>query len=197
MPENITRCQFCGVTIDSVDEAPSSLHQRICPACLESSLANREKVITENMTRDINHRPIILIEDNPDEMGLVLRYLRQQKIPNPVFAYATGSSGLKAIFTQSGMGMTPAFIILDLLLPDMDGQAVIRQLKADVQTAEIPLVVLTCLDSDEAVIESYDRGANSYSTKPSSAERFKDLIQSMCRYWLKVVTLPRTDLSTG
>ncbi|HIE53018.1 MAG TPA: response regulator [Armatimonadetes bacterium] len=60
----------------------------------------------------------------------------------------------------------PDLIVLDVMMPEMDGWEVLDRLKAQEQTAEIPVVMLTALSQDEDIIRGWEGGAHAYLTKP-------------------------------
>jgi len=70
----------------------------------------------------------------------------------------------------------PDLILLDVLMPEMDGYEVCRQLKADSQTADIPVIFVTGNDSQDEISKGLGLGAIGYLTKPVSADKLADLI---------------------
>ena len=86
--------------------------------------------------------------------------------------------------------LRPDAITLDVMMPGMDGWAVLSALKADPDIADIPVIMLTTSQAEEDVLRSYDLHANCYVTKPVDLEKFIVVVQSIDRFWLNVVTLP-------
>jgi len=70
-------------------------------------------------------------------------------------------------------------ILLDVQMPEMDGYEVCRQLKANPQTARIPVIFVTGNDSQEEVDKGMALGAVGYLIKPVSADKLKDLIEKI------------------
>jgi CheY-like chemotaxis protein/anti-sigma regulatory factor (Ser/Thr protein kinase) len=101
-------------------------------------------------------RVVLVIDDDPASRDIVERLLRQQDFE--VVTAATGDEGL-----QLAHELDPAVITLDVMMPDMDGWAVLRALKADPALRDVPVVMLTVLD-DEA--RGYTLGATDYLMKP-------------------------------
>lgn len=81
----------------------------------------------------------------------------------------------------------PAVILLDLNMPRKDGREALREIKANPELRQIPIIVLTSSQADEEVYRSYDLGANSYITKPVTFEALVDVLQVLGRYWIEIV----------
>lgn len=86
--------------------------------------------------------------------------------------------------------LVPSIILLDITLPLMDGIAVLKKLKADQGLRPIPVVMLTTSSRHEDIVRSYENGAASYITKPTSLEEFLDLARKFEMYWVSVSKLP-------
>lgn len=131
-------------------------------------------------------RPILLIEDNPDDEALALRVFNRSEIPNPVVVLRDGVEALEYLFgpkAESG-GAKPALVLLDLKLPRLDGLELLRRIRADERTALVPVVVLTSSSEPRDIQESYRLGANSYIRKPVDFERFLEALGRIGGYWL-------------
>jgi len=104
----------------------------------------------------------MVVDDNPEIVDTV-RLLLEQKGFNVRCAY----SG-KDLF--AGMGeLKPDLIILDVMMPEMDGLEVLTRLKGDPDTASIPAILLTAKVQYEEVLRGYKMGADYYITKPCTA----------------------------
>lgn len=92
---------------------------------------------------------------------------------------------LKDCFTDSNdfQGVKPDLILLDLRLPKVDGLEVLRQIKGDVATKRIPVVVLTTSGAGTDVDTAYDLGVNSYLVKPAGFDNFSGLLSQFGEYW--------------
>lgn len=88
----------------------------------------------------------------------------------------TGADGL-AVAKQA----MPSMILLDLMLPDMDGTDVCKQLKADPMTASIPIIMLTAKDSEVDKILGLELGADDYITKPFSVRELVARVKALLR----------------
>ncbi|MFV0665495.1 response regulator [Denitromonas sp.] len=136
-------------------------------------------------------RPILLVEDNPDDEALTLRAFSKNKIPNPVVVARDGVEALDYLFgtgNQDGRSAnpTPAVILLDLKLPRIDGLEVLRRIRANEATALLPVVVLTTSKEQQDITEAYRLGANSYIRKPVDFERFIQAVGQLGVYWLSL-----------
>jgi two-component system response regulator len=132
---------------------------------------------------------ILLVEDNPSDLELALRALREHRLCNHVHVARDGEEALDFIFGRekySGRRLDelPRVILLDLKLPLVDGLEVLRQVRADPRTHSIPVVVLTASTEERDVVQSYALGVNSFITKPVDFDQFKDAMRVIGLYWL-------------
>ena len=81
--------------------------------------------------------------------------------------------------------------MLDLNLPKRDGREVLKELKADPDLREIPIVVLTTSSAESDVLASYQLHANAYVTKPVDFERFISVVKQIDDFFISLVKLPR------
>lgn len=138
-----------------------------------------------------HERPILLVEDNPDDEALTLRAFSKNKITNPVVVARDGVEALDYLFCTGGFvdrdpASMPAVILLDLKLPRIDGLEVLRRIRASEKTALLPVVVLTTSKEHQDISEAYRLGANSYIRKPVDFERFIHAVGQLGLYWLSL-----------
>lgn len=106
---------------------------------------------------------LLIIDDRPDSIALLMSYLAGKAVE--ILVALDGPDGLaKAI---SGR---PDLILLDVLMPGMDGLAVCERLKADSRTANVPVIFLSASTSIEDKLKGFALGAVDYITKPFSEE---------------------------
>lgn len=134
-------------------------------------------------------RPILLVEDNPDDEALTLRAFNKNRIANQVVVARDGVEALDFLFgTGSHAGrdtsVMPAVVLLDLKLPRIDGLEVLRRIRAEESTRLLPVVILTTSKEQQDILEAYSLGANSYIRKPVDFERFIYAVGQMGLYWL-------------
>lgn len=131
---------------------------------------------------------ILLIEDNPADVELTLAALQRNRLANEIRVCRDGEEALDYLFGENAGANTAALrlILLDLKLPKVDGQQVLRAVKGDPRTRALPVVVLTSSREDRDVVESYHLGTNSYIQKPVDFDQFREMIKQIGLYWLVV-----------
>ncbi len=137
-----------------------------------------------------NAPDIVLVEDNPYDAELTLHALRKEGLANQLIWLKDGAEMLEFLFGAGGVAAAanvhPKVILLDLKLPKVDGQEVLRRIKGDPRTRMIPVVVLTSSREDADVVGSYEAGANSYIVKPVDFEKFFEAVKQLGLFWLVV-----------
>lgn len=134
----------------------------------------------------MNNGTILLVEDNPDDIALTSRALKQNNIRNELFIASDGEEALRYLLSEEGAATPPVLILLDLNLPKLSGLDVLRRIRSDSRTRFVPVVVLTTSNEERDIVESYQLGANSYVRKPVVFESFLDAIKLLGLYWLLV-----------
>ena len=134
-------------------------------------------------------RPILLVEDNPDDEALTLRAFRIHAVTNPVVVARDGVEAIDWLFgdgphAERDLSIPPALVLLDLKLPRIDGLEVLRRIRADERTALVPVVILTTSREPRDIHQAYTLGANSYLRKPVDFDRFLEAVSLLARYWL-------------
>lgn len=132
---------------------------------------------------------ILLVEDNPNDLELTLHALRKHNLSNHIEVVRDGAEALEFIFATGAYAQrhvedNPKVILLDLKLPKVDGLEVLRRIKADSRTKNIPVVVLTSSREERDIIESYKLGVNSYISKPVDFDQFTEAVRQLGFYWL-------------
>jgi two-component system, response regulator len=134
--------------------------------------------------------PIVLVEDNEDDIVLTRRALARNKIGNPLVIARDGAEALELLLSANGDSVNPAIILLDLQLPKVDGLSVLKRLRADPRTKLTPIVVLTSSKAEQDVVAGYDLHANSYIRKPVDFDKFLEVAEQVSLYWLVLNELP-------
>ena len=109
-------------------------------------------------TNKLTSRRIIVIDDDPDILNLVSILL--QRIGAQVSTFADGRSAIRYLAQE-----TPDLIVLDLMLPDVDGLDILRQIRARSRFEEVPVLVLSAKADPDTIRTALDSGADSYVTK--------------------------------
>jgi two-component system response regulator len=134
---------------------------------------------------------ILLVEDNPSDVGLTQRALEKSHIVNELVVAEDGQMALNYLLdsdplTGQKMNELPALVLLDLKLPKLDGLQVLRQIRTDERTSRLPVVILTTSSEEDDIAQSYDLGANSYIRKPVDFKQFVEAVQHLGLYWLVI-----------
>ena len=117
---------------------------------------------------------ILVIEDEGDILELVTLNLTREGWR--VLGAATGEDGLEAAREEA-----PDLVVLDLMLPGIDGLEVCRALRADARTRAVPIVILTAKGEESDVVRGLELGADDYVTKPFSPKVLAARIRSVMR----------------
>lgn len=138
-----------------------------------------------------NEIEILLVEDNPNDVELIMRSLGKHNLANKVHAVKDGEEALNFIFAADGyadrhMEDRPRLILLDLELPKVSGLEVLKRIKDDERTKNIPVVILTSSKEDMDLQESYKLGVNSFVTKPLDFDEFSKVVSELGLYWLLI-----------
>lgn len=142
------------------------------------------------------HRPVelLLAEDDPADVALVLHAFRKHHLSNPVHVVRDGAEALEFVFRTGRYAhrpeAAPYAILLDLKLPLVDGTEVLRRIKGDPATRSVPVVMLTSSREDRDLKECYLLGVNSYIVKPVDFAQFDDVVRQLGFYWLLVNQSP-------
>jgi two-component system response regulator len=134
----------------------------------------------------MNDSPILLAEDNPDDVLLTRRAFTKNGFDNPIIAVPDGEACLAALLPEHGPAVHPALVLLDINLPKIGGLEVLGRLRADPRTRTVPVVILTTSREQRDVLEGYRLGANSYVCKPVSFTTFVAVVRTLATYWLRV-----------
>jgi two-component system response regulator len=140
-------------------------------------------------------KPILLVEDNPDDEALTIRAFRKNNVSNRVIVARDGAEALDYLFgTGPYAGRpdhdSPQVVLLDLKLPKVDGLEVLRRVRAEERTRLLPVVILTSSKEERDLIEGYRLGCNSYVRKPVNFDEFVEAARQLGLYWLLLNEAP-------
>lgn len=132
---------------------------------------------------------VLLVEDGSRDAEMTLRTLRRRNVANSIVHVKDGQAALDWLFGEGehagrDTSNTPKVVLLDLKLPKVDGQEVLRAIRADDRTKLLPVVVMTSSQEDNDVVESYQLGGNSYVVKPVDFDSFSAAVAELGHYWL-------------
>ena len=141
---------------------------------------------------------ILLVDDSQDDVDLTLHALRAENLANHVFIARDGEEALEFLFcsgphAQRSFDDPPKLVLLDLKLPKVDGMQVLKQVKGDARTKNIPIVMMTSSREERDLVSSYDLGVNSYIQKPVDFDEFRKIVKLLGLYWLVTNQPPVTN----
>lgn len=147
------------------------------------------------MELDINNVEILLVEDNPDDAGLVIRALKKHNLANHLIHLSDGAQALdfifcKGEFAERQIDDRPKVIFLDLKMPKVDGLQVLQAIREDKRTESIPVVIMTSSHEERDIVEGYRLGVNSYIVKPVDFDNFSKSVTELGFYWLLLNKVP-------
>jgi two-component system response regulator len=138
--------------------------------------------MTMDLPRNVD---ILLVEDNADHAEFTLKALGGSKTVRTHWV-KDGQEALDFLNDRP----RPSVIFLDIHLPKIDGNEVLRRIKADTELRSIPVVMLTTSDREEEMTAAYHAGANSYVTKPVALGQFAERVGTLKDYWARTSQLP-------
>src|SRR5688572_2518444 len=144
-------------------------------------------------------RTVLIIEDNPDDEALMTRALSETATPPRVVFVRDGVDALD-LLRKRGRELTihpPALIVLDLMMPRMNGFEFLRAIRADSQFHHVPVIVFSSSDAPRDIQQAYDLGATSYVQKPTGYHEFSTALTTMVEYWLRLNHTPALTNGTG
>lgn len=146
---------------------------------------------------------ILLVEDSAADAELAKACLRNGRIANSVTWLRDGQDALDYILRSAlPSGTTPPdppdLILLDLNLPKIGGMEIVRRLKTNGATKNIPIVVMTSSKEDHDIVDSYNLGTNGYIVKPLDFAAFVEVTRTIGFEWLAVEhVVPSSGARTG
>ncbi|WP_426108856.1 response regulator [Pseudomonas sp. TWR1-1-4] len=132
-------------------------------------------------------KPILLVEDDPNDLELTLVALERSQLANEVVVVRDGAEALdylfkRNIFSDRGDG-NPAVLLLDLKLPKVDGLQVLEAIRASEDLRSIPVVMLTSSREEPDLSRAYQLGVNAYVVKPVEFKEFVGAISDLGIFW--------------
>lgn len=144
----------------SIDNAAPGDDLPLMPANLESLLATAQSLLERTPAHGLAERGELLVVDD-NELNRDMLSRRLQRLGYRVFSVESGAQALAMV----GL-LAFDLILLDIMMPEMDGYQVLRRLKADAHTRDIPVIVLSALDEIDSVVRCIKMGAEDHLPKP-------------------------------
>jgi two-component system, response regulator len=132
---------------------------------------------------------ILLVEDNIDDAEMTIDAMRKGNLANRLIHISDGEEALDFLFgtgkhKNRNLKHKPKLILLDLKMPKVNGIEVLKIVKSNETTKEIPVVILTSSKEDPDVKACYNLGTNGYIVKPVEFESFTKAVIDLGMYWL-------------
>ncbi len=115
---------------------------------------------------------VLVVDDEPHILKSLAQYLEMED-----FDVETASSGPEAL--EKVESVSPDLMVLDVMMPGMDGFEVLEKIRANEETASIPVIMLTAKDRSSDVMRGYELGASSYLVKPFNLDELVETIQQV------------------
>ena len=113
----------------------------------------------------------LVIEDHPDMLDVLSRQLEMLG-----FAVITASNGVDGV--EKASGEKPDLILMDIMVPGMDGREATRRIRSNPLSKEIPILAITALFTESELNECMEAGCNDYIVKPFTFEELREKIQA-------------------
>ena len=151
--------------------------------------------MTEHENRDI----LLLIEDNPADIDLTRDSFAEANCELSIEVATDGVEAMSYLNREHQFqdAVRPRLILLDLNLPRLDGREVLREVKADKNLRQIPVIVWSSSRAGKDIADCYDLGANCYLVKPLDLHAYQDMIRTVERFWLEFACLPQSPGAAG
>jgi len=132
----------------------------------------------------MNKNVIILIaEDDPGHVQLIKRNLWRSCVVNDILHFNDGQEILDFLFRRDNKRKRDEsgyyFVLLDIRMPRVDGQEVLRQMKEDEELKKIPVIILTTTDKTSEIDRYYRMGCSFYMVKPADYNKFMEAVESL------------------
>ena len=134
---------------------------------------------------------ILLIEDNASDAELTVHAFQKYSRAKRIHIVRDGAEALEffhrtGAYADQNTDMQPKLILLNLKLPLVDGQYVLRQIRSNATARHVPVVVLTSSREARDIYQCYQLGISSYIVKPVNFDEFMDTAKVIAKYWLEL-----------
>lgn len=144
-------------------------------------------------------RPILLAEDNPNDVELTLTALRGLKLSNDIVVVHDGAAALDYLHARNAFaGRSPGLpvvTLLDLKMPKVDGLETLHLIREQPEWRTLPIVILTSSREEADLVRGYSLGANGYVVKPVNFDQFISAVSQIGVFWALVNEPPPSSAS--
>jgi CheY-like chemotaxis protein len=145
-----------------------------------------------------NLRPILLAEDNANDIELILTAFQDAGLANEIVVTRDGQEAIDFLYSKGAYidrpSTAPALVLLDLKMPRLDGREVLRVMREDPALRTVPAVILTSSKEEADLLETYRLGANAYVVKPVAFDEFISAVGRLGIFWVTLNELPPASL---
>ncbi len=140
-----------------------------------------------------------MVDDDEGDRALLVAAARETRLKDRIVFFQTGDELLDYLEDHVGARQVagrrfPLIIMLDLMMPGMDGRQTLEALKSSDMYRKIPVVILSASNDAKHVKACYDLGASSYIVKPDLPDQLLPAIRQFDEYWANTVSLPSLEL---
>ena len=145
----------------------------------------------------VNHAPILIVDDDPNDLVLIQRAFRRAEIDidirvaqnvSQARAYLAGEGA----YADRSAHPAPLLVLLDLKMPGGSGIELITWLRSHLDLRRMPIVILSSSREQGDVDRAYEAGCNSYLVKPVAFDALQTMLANFGYYWLNFNTPPET-----
>jgi len=136
---------------------------------------------------------ILLVEDNEGDIILTTEAFKDMQLENRISVVKDGEEALRFLRKQGEYekAPTPQLVLLDINLPGIDGKQLLEIIKKDDSLKGIPVVMLTCSDTDADISDCYDKHVNWYITKPIDYDKYTKVMHEIEAFYVSFVHYPK------
>lgn len=144
-------------------------------------------------------QPILIVQENPDEVALTIRALKRNKVSGEMIVIGDGEEAMDYLFGRGAYAwrdtsIMPQMVLLDLKLPRIDGKEVVQRLREDERTRSLPVVLLTSSEQFREVEKGFQvKSIN----KPVDFKEFSEEIGEVVEHWLLQDKSPKERRERG
>lgn len=139
--------------------------------------------------------PILVVEDNADDVLLLQRAFKKADVPSPLHVVPDGQAAIDYLggagpYADRRRYPMPALVLLDLKLPKRTGHEVLDWIRSQPGLRRLPVAMLTSSRESPDVNRAYDLGVNSYLAKPVDFDALLALVRTVQTYWISMNERP-------
>jgi len=138
---------------------------------------------------------ILVAEDDEDDRLLMKLALAENHLANALYFVEDGEELMDYLrhqgnYSNPQSAPRPGLILLDLNMPRKDGWEALKEIKADPNLRQIPIVILTTSTAERDILRTYELGGSSFIAKPVVFESMVQVMKTLGTYWFEIVKLP-------